>query len=255
MTNAQRVSIEALLIEGQLSRDEIAAQVGVPPATVSAIKAYVAMRRRSVAAADPLIDLPRVAVSRKTGDESFLHNGRPISPLVDFWRWSDSDLLSNAVRGRIAEYLVALDLGVAQGTRSEWVAFDLQTSDGVAVEVKSASYIQTWAQRRDSAITFDIRKTVAWNADTATFDNVRRRQAQAYVFALIEHRDRASVDPLNVDQWLFHVLATSILDAKLADQKSLSLAGLLQLQPTVVRFGGIGDAVKTVVAAGLPARA
>jgi hypothetical protein len=143
--------------------------------------------------------------------------------------------------------LVALDLGVADKVRSEWVAYDLKTPDGLMVEVKSASYIQSWAQRRDSSITFDVRPTLGWDPDTAKFGAVRRRQSDAYVFALLQHRDRATIDPLNVEQWLFYVVATRVLDAELRTQKTVSLEGLRRLRPIVVGFGNIREAIRKVI--------
>jgi hypothetical protein len=92
-----------------------------------------------------------------------------------------------------------------------------------------------------------VRPTLGWNPDTAKFGTVRRRQSDAYVFALIEHRDRATIDPLNVEQWLFHVVATRVLDATLGNQKSVSLAGLRRLKPITVRFGSIREAIKKIV--------
>src|SRR5713101_2075903 len=94
--------------------------------------------------------LGQLKVTRKTGAER-LHEG-PIDlgvDLLDFWRWSVSDLVSNVTRGRFAEYLVARALGIAtDGVRDEWAAFDLETLTGIKVEVKSAAFIQTWHQAR-----------------------------------------------------------------------------------------------------------
>ena len=251
MTEKQRQSIEALLREKRWTRGEIAARVGVQPESVSAIKTHMTIRGVSISKpADLPKDLLRIVPTRKTGNEDFHRNGTPVGThLLQFWCWCNSDLLSNAARGKLAEYLVALDLGVADGVRTEWVAYDVKTSDGLTVEVKSASYIQSWAQRRDSIITFDVRPTLGWDPDTAKFGTVRRRQSDAYVFALIEHRDRATVDPLNVEQWLFHVIATRVLDATLGSQKSVSLDGVRRLKPKIVRFGSISKAIREVVEA------
>lgn len=250
MTGKQRIAIEALLHENRWTVTEIAAKVGVKPSSVSAVKALITMRHASIDETDPAVkNLLRISPSRKSGKERFHRNGKRLGiSLLDFWSWCNSDLLSNAGRGRLAEYLVALDLKVADdGLRSEWVAYDLKTPEGFSVEVKSASYIQTWAQRRDSGITFDIRPTLGWNPDTAKFGTVVRRQSDVYVFALIEHRDRSTIDPLNVEQWLFHVIATRIIDANLGTQKSVSLERLLRLNPAVVRFGNIHRAIRKVL--------
>jgi hypothetical protein len=50
----------------------------------------------------------------KTGNEPLTVNGQKLDKsLLDFWRWNSSDLLSNATRGRLAEFIVASASGVA----------------------------------------------------------------------------------------------------------------------------------------------
>ena len=107
--------------------------------------------------------------------------------------------------------------------------------------------IQSWAQRRDSTITFDVHPTLGWNPDTANLGPSAADNLMHNVFALIEHRDRGTIDPLNVEQWLFHVIATRVLDATLGSQKSVSIKGLRRLKPKLVRFGSIDKAIREVV--------
>lgn len=186
-----------------------------------------------------------MASQRQSGDEQFHADGSALgNSLLDFWRWSASDLRSNATRGRLAEYLVASDLGVAAGVRSEWVAHDLTSPAGVKIEVKSAAYVQTWKQRRPSLISFDIRPTLGWDPDTAVFGKERKRQADVYVFSLLSEKDPAKLDPLNVSHWQFFVLPTATLNHACPEQKTLGLAKLLALNPERVNFGGIAAAVE-----------
>lgn len=64
---------------------------------------------------------PRLKVVRKTGDERFQYKGQPLDQtLLGFWRWSASDLVSNATRGILAEYIVASALGIVEEVRDEW---------------------------------------------------------------------------------------------------------------------------------------
>lgn len=63
-----------------------------------------------------------------------------------------SDLLHNAFRGQLAEFLVSRALGCEAATRPGWDEYDLLTPDGVPVEVKSAAYLQSWEQARPSTI-------------------------------------------------------------------------------------------------------
>ena len=56
-----------------------------------------------------MIETPKVSL--KTGKETFLKNGRRSDfTLSDFWKWSSSDLLNNAMRGVLAEFIVGTAL-------------------------------------------------------------------------------------------------------------------------------------------------
>ena len=151
-------------------------------------------------------------IARRTGSEEFHLDGVGTkSTLFDIWQWSCSDLRSNATRGRLAEYIVAMAIKAAAGDRREWVSFDLTHPNGTTVEVKSAAYVQSWKQRRPSLISFDIRSTTEWNPDTAEFaPPAAQRKAAVYVFALQGEKDAAKIDPLNLAQWQFLVLSTGV---------------------------------------------
>ena len=191
-----------------------------------------------------------LSATRKTGEEPFLANGRPLQfRLLDLWQWMGSDLIGNTFRGVVAEYLVARALGVADGTRAEWGAFDLRTADGMKIEVKSCAYLQSWWQRGPSAIQFGIRPTRAWDPETNTLAPERRRQADVYVFALLKHQEKATLDPMDVAQWEFYILPAAVLDTRLpTDCKQLSLRRLLDLHPIRAEFDGLADAVRRAAA-------
>jgi hypothetical protein len=189
---------------------------------------------------------------RLTGEELFQSSGRNLTTsLLSFWQWMSSDLLSNATRGRLAEYLVATDIGIAGGVRREWISYDLTTPQGTKIEVKSAAYIQGWNQSRPSIISFDIRPTIGWDPDTALFGDAQRRQADVYVFCLLDEQDPVKVDPMDVVQWRFFVLATRVLDLKCPVQKSIGFKKLLALGPEETQFGGLAGAVTRAAAAGV----
>ena len=106
-------------------------------------------------------DLSAITLSRKTGEELFRIDHLELNAkLGEFWQWSCSNLLGNSLRGHLAEYIVGLALGCIGKVRQEWDAVDLQweREEGCAIriEVKSAAYLQSWKQEKDSVITFDI---------------------------------------------------------------------------------------------------
>ena len=56
--------------------------------------------------------LNKLTIVSKTGREKFHTNGQTLDfDLSSFWAWSVSDLVSNATRGRLAEYIVAWCFG------------------------------------------------------------------------------------------------------------------------------------------------
>lgn len=173
-----------------------------------------------------------IVPARMTGDEPLTVGGEPLAggPVIDFWRWSMSSLLDNTVRGLFAEYLVARALGVTHaGVRVEWDAVDIVTESGLRVEVKSVSFLQSWAQTRASTPTVSIPETRAWDAHTSRFDPESRRQADAYVVCVLDVTDVANMDPLNLDRWRFLVVPTRVLNAEVPGQKSIVLHRLAAL--------------------------
>jgi hypothetical protein len=115
-----------------------------------------------------MTELPRLLPERRNGAERF-RNGSVELPLTlhDFWCWSTSDLLNNTTRGVLAEFLVATALQIpTSGVRDPWAAYDLCTADGMKIEVKSAAYLQSWAQQRPSSIVFNVPRTRAWDPET-----------------------------------------------------------------------------------------
>ena len=192
-------------------------------------------------------ELPRIPVSPKTGNERLHVGGRPLKEtLLDFWRWSGSDLMSNTARGVLAEFLVRSALGTTDKVRVEWDAYDLLTPSGVKVEVKHSAYIQSWHQNDFSRISFDIARKEGWDARTNEIDPTQKRHADVYVFCLLAHKDQDTVDPLNLDQWRFFVLGTSVLNDRCGEQKSIGLASLQELRPETVTYDGLREAVERV---------
>ena len=190
--------------------------------------------------------LGRLTIKRKTGQEPFHTNGQALGfDLVSFWQWAASDLVSNATRGRLGEYIVARALGLAAAdVREEWAAFDLQTPSGIKIEVKSAAYIQSWHQAKLSPIMFVVPKTRAWDAATNTQSREAQRQADVYVFALLAHTDKSTIDPLNITQWQFYVLPTTTLDARTRSQHSITLQSLEKLCGGAVHYAELRTAIE-----------
>ena len=165
--------------------------------------------------------------------------------MLDFGRWSSSDLVGNSLRGVLAEFLVGRALGVdPRNVRVEWDAWDLVTVDGTTVEVKSASYWQSWKQVRPSDIRFDLAEHQSWTSETDTFDEGKSRPADVYVFCVLGCRHNPNVDPLDLSEWNFPVVSAATIDDVVGDQKSIGLGPLIsRIEPRHASSADLADAV------------
>lgn len=174
--------------------------------------------------------LPRLQVTQRNAIEPFTKNGTSLGfTLMDFWKWSVSDLASNTTRGIVAEFLVARAIGAdTTGVRDEWGPVDLK-HNGISIQVKSAAYLQSWKQDKLSAITFSANPTRKWDPDTNKQEKEARWHADVWVFALLKHEDKHSLDPMDVEQWEFYVAPTSLLKSRTRSQHSITLKSLKEL--------------------------
>lgn len=190
------------------------------------------------------MNLPKLEVDLKTGKEKFHSNGKVLSAdLLSFWQWSSSNLVDNRMRGVLAEYIVAMDLGCKDKVRVEWEAYDLMADDGTKIEVKSAAYLQSWTQNKLSPIRFGIGKAYGWDSTKDETSKIKERASDFYIFCLLAHKDKSTVDPLNLEQWTFYVLPTRILNERAPDQGWITLNGLKTLKPKMAKFGEIGKII------------
>ena len=194
-----------------------------------------------------MTSLPRLEISRLNGSEPFTTNEASAGfSILDFWQWSTSDLVSNVLRGVLAEYIVAQALGIAEAVRDPWLPYDLKTPAGLTLEVKSCAYLQSWFQKGLSDIWFSIGETTEWSADTNQFVGPKKRQAHAYVFALLKHIDKATLNPRDLDQWEFYIVPTSTIAERCGSRQQLSLKALVALNPIRTDYGGLRVAIDDV---------
>jgi len=182
----------------------------------------------------------------KTGNEKLTFKNKALDfSLLDFWRWCVSDLMSNATRGIFAEFIVATAAKInLNEVRDEWGAFDLITSDEIKIEVKSSAYLQTWVQKALSKISFITKPTFVIDIATNKQSEEKTRSADVYVFCLLHHEDKRTVQPLNLDHWEFYVLATEQLNNYTNSQHSITLNSLKKLTDSV-DYENLDNEIKT----------
>jgi hypothetical protein len=77
---------------------------------------------------------------------------------------------------------------------------------------------------------------------------VAKRQANVYVFAILAHREKSTLNPCDVSQWEFYVLPTRILDERTRSQHSITLPTLSRLSDGSVGYRDLAEKVEEAAA-------
>lgn len=198
-----------------------------------------------------VFDFPAIPIAPLTGDEPFTDTESdaplPIT-VLDYWRWAASDLIGNVNRGILAEYLVAAAIGATREPRDPWAPFDLVDPQGVTIEVKSAAYVQAWGQRNQASLSFLVKPTRTMTGDPV-LDATPGRRSQVWVFAVLHHKEQATINPLDLTQWEFYVLPTWFLDRRTRSQHSIALNSIKECEfGRAYTFGALAAAITAVAA-------
>lgn len=192
-----------------------------------------------------------------TGNEKFTFGDEVTDiSVLDFWSWAYSDILNNTHRGVLAEFIVKSSFSklyppprtkmrVSFNMRVDWEPYDLTSPSGRRIEVKSAAYLQSWDSDYFSKILFSIAPRRAWSPEQG-YSPECKRQSDLYVFCVYTAltRDKSVLD---LSLWDFYVLATSVLNEKVPEQKSISLPSLLKLGPAKTDFEHLAQTIEELV--------
>jgi len=102
-------------------------------------------------------------------------------------------------------------IGVNDQISGSWESFDLLLPDGIRIEVKSSGYIQTWDQQSISKIKFSIRPALGWDSVTNEYETEKCRHSDVYVFCVLKHKEQSTINPLDLNQWEFYVISTTVI--------------------------------------------
>ena len=106
---------------------------------------------------------------------------------------------------------------------------DLVSPTGITIQVKSAAFLQAWYQKEFSRISFSIKPRRVFDSATNSFGETPIRVAQVWIFALLSHKDKLTLDPMDLAQWQFFVVSKTFLDSYQRSQESITLQSLLNL--------------------------
>jgi hypothetical protein len=186
------------------------------------------------------IPLPSDRSGALKADDNFTCGDDDAFCVVEFWRWAFSDLQSNALRGVLAEYIVARALGIEPVGRASWDDYDLEMPDGTTVEVKSSAYLQSWTQSKPSVLQFGGLRGRTWSPEDG-YSETQEYRADVYVFCVQTATTQEEYDPLDLEQWEFCVLPRQVLEER--GTKSIRWSVVKRLASRVVTYEILADEV------------
>ena len=186
--------------------------------------------------------------NRKTGNEKFVCNGRELNmTLLDFWQYSYSQIYD--LQDSIAEFIVSKALGEdSPVNKDSWTLFDILYRD-CRVEIKETAYYHAFNKegKVSESRTFGIAEAYSKYKDKTS---ELARQSEVYVFCLITGKDKESGDPLNLDNWEFYIIPTSVINEKCKKNKSISLGRVRKLAQKT-EYGDIKKAIDQMIDTGV----
>ena len=116
---------------------------------------------------------------------------------------------------------------------------------GIKVEVKSSAFVQSWKQKKPSTPRFSIKKSLpTWDYCSKT----KNRHADVYVFCLLKHKDKATINPIDASQWEFYLIRTDELEKDLPDARSISLKSV-QSRSSIHRVQDLLEGIHSLMSA------
>jgi len=141
----------------------------------------------------------------------------------DFWQWAYSDLMQNIERAVLAEYIVAVLLGVDENPRVPWLAYDLTLPNGKTNEIKTMSRLQAWYQKELSNPRVVLKPTRKWDPKTGIMEEKPKFHGDLYAICFFKAESHDTADPLNLAQWEFYAFTQKQVVRLLKGRKSISL--------------------------------
>ncbi len=194
----------------------------------------------------------KLPVRKLTGSEVFTNSGPKSFNVLEFWQYGFSSLNSNVLRGALAEFIVenALKQNNEIDVRSPWGDYDVLYQDK-KIEVKCCSYIQDWDQNQFTKILWSgLKATELYYSDAVKKQSELNRtpayKSDIYVLALFKHQEHATLDILDIDQWIFYVLSREEIKAISKDKNSVSLSLLEKHSVPALSFEEMGTRINSL---------
>ena len=166
--------------------------------------------------------------------------------MLDFWKYQYSNIYD--MQEYIAEFIVGKALGINEPmNRDGWTLWDIDYQ-GKRIEVKQTSYYHSWQEKIANGKisqqrTFSITPAFTRYKDSTTS---YERQNDIYVFCLNTGTNEEESYPLDMANWEFYVVPTSVINENCTPaQKSISLGKVRKLAP-MTRFQDLKNVIDSI---------
>lgn len=190
------------------------------------------------------------------GNEHFSFGQDKLPATVkDFWAWAMSRLIADGPRGDLAEFIVNTALGMDTTIpKKGWGECDI-VYNGTRIEIKCSSVLQAWDRDRPSNPVFSISKTyscdIGQDGDRYVYvghdDSEPQRRSEIYVFCLFANEDRATADPMALDQWQFFIVPTQLINEVYPNRRTLTLPGMKKLRAEPHTYSEIKPEIDAII--------
>ena len=182
------------------------------------------------------------------GKEKFTFENQELGfEMYDFWKFHFSNIYD--LQDKIAEFIVSKALGVDIAQNNEyWTLWDVSYR-GKRIEVKETSYYHSF--NKDSKIsknrTFGITMANGSYDLEKSGNSLFCRQNDIYVFCLNTGETREASYPLDLNNWEFYVVPTSVINEKCGNNKTISLGRIKSLGFIPKKYNELRQEVDSVV--------
>ena len=155
----------------------------------------------------------------------FTSNGESIGlTMLDFWKYQYSNIFD--LQESIAEFIVGKALEFTEPcNRNGWPLYDIFYRN-TRIEIKETGYYYSWQKngKISQQRTFGISTSYGE-------DKIKARQNDIYIFCLNTGTNAEESNPLEMDNWEFYVVPTSVINKVAESQKTISLGRVIKLAP------------------------
>lgn len=152
--------------------------------------------------------------------------------MLDFWESKFSNIYN--MQDVIAEFIVEKALGIDKAQNIDYLTLYDILYKNFRIEIKETSYYHPWNEngKISKQRMFGITKANS-NYETVEMENKFERQNDIYVFCLNIGDTKESSNPMNLNNWEFYIIPTSVINKECRDNKKISLNRVRKLTKKV----------------------